>query len=133
MAFTPSFEIAYRKKIEEALKKQKKNEQFISISKILPNSNTANGASEITFRNANAMEENFYHESASSSSGMRHRLASVPKERIASTGAVMPQFIVLDMSICPFIDNDGVLLVKALLSSLSDLNIRLLLARCSGK
>ena len=54
-------------------------------------------------------------------------------DRITANGIKMPMFVILDMSICSFIDNDGVILLTSLLTTMSELNIRLLLARCSGK
>ena len=60
-------------------------------------------------------------------------LEKVEKDRYASNGVKMPLYVILDMSICSFIDNDGVLLMKSILTNFSQLNIRLLLARCTGE
>jgi len=54
-------------------------------------------------------------------------------DRYTAEGVKMPRFVILDMSFCSFIDNDGVAVLKSLLTTLSELNIRLLLARCTGK
>lgn len=76
--------------------------------------------------------------SESESFNTRHEAAEqqqvdVQDKQIASTGVAMPRYVVLDMSICPFIDNDGIHAITSLLKNLSLLNIRLLLGRCTGK
>ena len=115
MRFNPQFEVALRKQAQEQAKRKAKkqakshSDEATSAENGLVIQNPENEDSPISIAAENPN-----------------------MERYTASGVRLPLFVILDMSICSFIDNDGVILIKSLLTIMSDLNIRLLLARCTG-
>ena len=146
LGFKPNFEASRRKKTKEAAEKAQKrqakelkkleNESFqnraVFPTHLTSEAESGNGLNyEIVPENTGIVIGNT--SALSGSSAVEGKNETQLLDRITYNGIRMPHYVILDMSICSFIDNDGVILLKALLKNLSLLNIRLLLARCTGK
>ena len=144
LGFKPALEIVRRRKIEEKSKKLTSKTLYNSFNesvavnmactveipqgKMQLNNNDGN---DLVNRNTKPR----WSQALDNESSIKSQKCSQSDDSESDNMDYQSQFsrVILDMSACSFIDNDGVKTLKTFYDDLHKLNIYLMLARCSGK
>ena len=139
LGFKPSIEFAKRQKLEKAKRKQEEAIKLQTIGDSNINTTftfentTAEQTGDVALSRNGSKDITVFPEHFSPQQQKNNDISDTESDISVEEKQLIPSRIILDMSSCPFVDNDGVKTLVTLQDDLNKLQIHLMLARCTSK